>query len=248
MVGRTITATELRERLLRSGHYSEGLPNGVAAGPDLWSPDTIVTIALGLDPTLRRPYRERYFACLLESEANPVAILQFDPEFALPGPFETIAAEQPVAEGFMTGPFRWLLSRLSRHHHLLLWPSRRAQESGNSEYASGECLNDCPRLRDWLRVAVPSGSEVGAIVLDMANKPDCQLLWEVANNVAQSFHDFYVGDLQCAEVYQMHHHDKVVVSIPDFAARQALLREAIDRSDVLEECSGYSSPMDDDGE
>ncbi len=247
MVGRVITATELRDRLLRSGHHSTRGTNGAATGSDLWpSPHTIVTIALNLDPTLRRPYRERYFACLLESEANPVAVLQFEPEFALPSPFETIAAEQPVAEGFMTGPFHWLLSRLSRHRYLLLWPSRRNQQSGDSEFASAELLDDCPELRHWLRAAGPSGAEVGAIVLDMAERADCRVLWKVASNVAQSFQDFYVGDLECTEVYQMHHHDKVVVSIPDPAARQALLRQAIARSDVMEDCSGYSSPMDDE--
>jgi hypothetical protein len=42
----------------------------------------------------------------------------------------------------------------------------------------------------------------------------------------------------------MHHHDKVMVSIPDPTVRQALVQNLIDRADVIEDCSGYASPMD----
>lgn len=248
MVARVIAATELRNWLLRTGHCGSRGPDG-AAGSDLWpSPDSIVTVALNLDPTLRPPYRQRYFACLLESEANPVPVIQFEADFAVPSPFETIAAGHPVAEGFMTGPFRWLLNRLSRCRHLLLWPSGRDHKSGDSAFASAQLLDDCPELGRCLCSAGLSEAEVGAVVLDLAEQTDCRMLWKVASYVAQSFQDFYVASLEGTEVYLMHHHDKVVISVPDPAARQALLRELIDRSNVMEDCSGYSSPIDDDDE
>jgi hypothetical protein len=240
-----ITPIELGERLLRSGHHSARGANGAATGSNVWvSPDTIVTIALDEDPTLRRPFRERYFACLLESEANPVPVLQFEPEFDLPGHFETIAAERQAAEGFMTGPFRWLLRRLVRHRYLLLWPTRKSPQSADKDFASSELLGNCPDLQQWLSAAVPTGGEVGALVLDMAERIDCRILWMVASDVAESLQDFYVGDLECREVYQMHHHDKVMVSIPDPTVRQALVQNLIDRADVIGDCSGYASPMD----
>jgi len=246
IVGRVITPTELRERLLRSGHQCAPGTNGAATGSNVWvSPDTIVTIALDEDPTFRRPFRERYFACLLESEANPVPVLQFEPEFALPGHFETIAAERQPAEGFMTGPFRWLLRRLVRHRYLLLWPAREIQQSVDRGFASSELLGNCPELQQWLCAAATTGAEVGALVLDMAERIDCRILWTLASHVAQSLQDFHVGDLECREVYQMHHHDKVMVCIPDATVRQDLVQELIDRSDVIEDCSGYASPMDD---
>lgn len=242
MGGRAITATELRARLLRAGHDVAHRSNEVA-GLDVWpSPDTIMTVALDLDPTLRPAYRERYFACLLEFETNPVPVIQFDADFALPGLFETIAVEQPVAERFMVGPFRWLLSRLSRH--LLLWPSR--SDHGKSAFASVEVLEFCPELGHWLRAAGLPEADVGAVVLDLADQADCRVLWKVASYVAQACDDIYVSDLQCTEVYRMHHHDKIVVSIPDPEARQALLHELMDQYDVLENCSGYSMPTDEE--
>ena len=59
-------------------------------------------------------------------------------------------------------------------------------------------------------------------------------------------YDFFLADPAGHEVYQMHHHDKVVVSLPDGPARRELLAELAGRPDVFEDCSGYRSTADDE--
>ena len=58
----------------------------------------------------------------------------------------------------------------------------------------------------------------------------------------------YLADAEGAEVYLAHHHDKVVVSIPDVATRQPLLQELTDAAWLFEDASGYASTIDDEPE
>lgn len=245
----TITATELRDRLTRAGH---ALPTPIDEAPGAADacprPETIVTVGLDLDPTLRPAYRDRYFACLLESPENPVPVLQYDAAFALTEPFRNVAGKQPPAGDFMGGPFRWLLHRLLRFRHVLLWPSSRGTTLGNSGFDWLEPSERLPRLGAWLREAKPAALTVGAIMLDLSEASDFGVLWEVAADVSNSFKDYYASDQDCQEVYTLHHHDKVIASVPDRAAREAMLQELTDRDDVLEDCSGYVSVMDDEPE
>jgi hypothetical protein len=61
-------------------------------------------------------------------------------------------------------------------------------------------------------------------------------------------HDCYLADADAAEVYLAHHHDKVVVSIPDAAARGGLLRELEDAAWLFTDVSGYGSSLDEEDE
>jgi hypothetical protein len=87
--------------------------------------------------------------------------------------------------------------------------------------------------------------EVGAIILDLSKEGDCGVLWEVAGYVSEEVYNWYVSDPQCKQVYLMHHHDRIEVSIRDPQVREQMLKELADRDDLFEDCSGYESSMDD---
>jgi hypothetical protein len=231
---RTLVVRELRDRLIGAGHE---VPNGTAeaAGEtDVWpSPHTIVTVGLHLDPTLKPEYRQRYFACLLESQDNPVPVLQYDTAFAIPEPFHSAAQQSPTAGRFMGGPFQWLLHRLLRFRQVILWPA-----TGSPRFGRLVLSEERPRLTEWIRDATVVPFEVGAIVLKLTEARDCGVLWEVADGVSDSCNDWYVSDLECKEVYRLHHHEKIVACAPDRAAREEMLQELADRDDVIEDCSG----------
>jgi hypothetical protein len=227
---RILVVRELRDRLISADHL-------LAALNVLPCPNTHVTVGLNLDPTLKPEYRERYFACLLESQDNPVPIVQYDAAFALSEPFRDAAEQSLPASDFMDGPFRWLLHRLLRFRSMLLWPAN-CPEAGWIGL-----LEERPRLGEWLRDATVAPFAVGAIVLNSTDARDCAVLWEVAKSVSDSFIDWYVSDPECNEVYRLHHHDKIEASVPNPTTREKMLQELAERDDVIEDCSGYDFEM-----
>jgi hypothetical protein len=102
-------------------------------------------------------------------------------------------------------------------------------------------LHELPRLRAWLEACRAITSEPAAIVLDLTDTNDSGVLWEVANSVSDSCVDFFVSDPDCAELYTIHHHDKIVACLPDPVSRAEMLRELEQWDDVLEDCSGYEN-------
>jgi hypothetical protein len=241
----TITTDELGHRLVRAGHFA--CEDGeTACGTDVCpTPDTIVTVGMNLDPTLRPACRHRYYACYLKSEDEPVPALRDDPSFTLPVPFLAASLESSADDCFLGGPCRWLLQRIARFDSVLLWPACRGSDTAEA-FAQSGLLEEVPSLRGKLPADLPSLSGIGAVVLDLLREPDCRVLWDVMSRVSQSFFDFFVADPECREVYRLHHHGKVVVSILEESLRQELLDEIDGHSDLIEDCSGYTSDWDDE--
>jgi hypothetical protein len=210
--------------------------------------DIHITIGANLDPTLKPAHRERYYCCLLFSEEEPFAAIRDDPDFLLPPYFQDAETDQPGDGALIEGPFRWLLEQLLQFERVLLWPAARNPSSEPTGFDQPHLLDDLPRLRARLPTDSKALADVGVVVLDLAIAEDCRLLWEVANLVSSSSEDWYVSDADCLEVYLMHHHDKVVVSIPDKDRRDEVLLELDDLSDLIEDCSGYGSAWDDEDE
>jgi hypothetical protein len=234
----TIATDELLRRLIKARHHLPG-EDPSAYLTDVWStPDKIVTVALHLDPTLKEEYRQRYFACLLESPRHPVPIIQYEPTFSLREVFRQLAGERPMLGAFLDGPFRWLLHRLRAYDEILLWPAGRGQCSGGA-FEKALASETLPKLSQWLQRLPVGLVDVGAILLDMTDLSGCGLLWEVGGWVGNSLTDFYVSDSACTEVYTLHHHEKVEVMVPDDWARHCLVEELECWDEVLEDCSGY---------
>jgi hypothetical protein len=247
MSNRSVSMLELNGLLLRSGH---SLWTGDVEDPtsvEVWPrSDLIVTVACGLDECQLAEGRDRYFATLVDDDRFP--ILRHHPDFALPESFGEAAALPRRSYGaFMGGPFRWLVRRLIRFPHLLLWPENQIR-SPDQFMRDHWVLEEMPRLKGWLSREPSVPPTAGALILDPSGASDCQVLWEAAEQVEQSFYNYYVSDPDGAEVYLLHHHSKVIVSIPDECERRRLLNAIADYPDLLEDCSGYESEVDDEGE
>ncbi len=246
MTGSTISRVELDRRIALAGHRAwEGQPE-LTAGHVNPPRDAYITVGANLDSTLKNEFREYYFCCLLISRENPVPGVRDDPRFALAGHFPAIEADQPSIGEFAQGPFRWLLRRLLRFDGLLVWPESRDESGTTQGFYQNLFLGDLPRLRQRLPADPGELASQGAVALDLKEPEDCRILWEVANSIASSFDNWYVSDPDCLEVYLLHHHDKVVVAIPDEARRAALLDELDESADLIEDYSGYGSDWDDD--
>jgi len=211
--------------------------------------NAIVTIAMNLDPCQAPAYRERYFATPLDTEeCKP--LLRNHPDFALPELLAIALDKEPIGGrnlrgNFLLGPFRWLLRRLVRFPKMLLWPENQIWASDG--FMRGDCvLDEMPRLKGWLQGAGPVPPKAGAIVLDPGDIADCRVLWEVAEQVEAGFYNYFVSDLAATEVYELHHHSKLFISIHGPSERQSLLDELSKYSEVLEDCSGFASDSDDE--
>ena len=76
-------------------------------------------------------------------------------------------------------------------------------------------------------------------MLDLTRMCDCEVLWEVAKHVAWSDSDFFLSDTDCKAVYILHHHHKIMISIPDSATRQELSHDLTAQDDIFQDCSLY---------
>jgi hypothetical protein len=205
------------------------------------SPETYLTVALEIDWTLKPAYRERYFACVRSAEDEPVLV--HAPAFALAEPFATAAERAPDNNYFVMGPVRWLLVRIRCFEHVWIWPRGgfcdRDKLGFLLQVLGGERIDQAPHWARWFQRYAPDPARVSAALLHLSDLDDCQALWEAANLVGGPGYDFFLSDVHGREVYLMHHHDKLVISIPNAIARQQLLEALAGLGGMLEDCSGY---------
>ncbi|MBO0699321.1 MAG: hypothetical protein J2P46_13070 [Zavarzinella sp.] len=245
---RFLTKGQLHDLLRECGHaFSSAEP--VDEPIDVSPPaETYLTVGLDADGSLKPAYRDRYFACLRDADDEPLILRA--PAFALEGPFAIAAERDPGNNYFVMGPVRWLLARVRRFERALLWPRGGFRGDDGLGFipttSRGEPIDPAPRLASWFRRYVPEPARVAAAVLDLSAVADCQVVWEAANLVGVGTYDFFLAEPAGREVYQLHHHDKVVVSIPDAPARRDLLSELARQTDIFEDCSGYRSSAEEE--
>jgi hypothetical protein len=210
-------------------------------------PETYLTVGLDADGALKPAYRDRYFACRFDDDDSVILHAR---AYSLGGALAEAAAGDLGNNYFVLGPFRWLLARIHRFERALLWPKGGFRADDGLGFllttGGGDRIDHAPYLARWFRDHTPDPAQAAAIVLDLSDRADCQAIWEAANLVGVHGYDFFLSDPNGREVYQLHHHDKVVVSIPDGPARRELLTELAEQSDVFEDCSDYWSTADEE--
>jgi hypothetical protein len=234
----SISTKSLRDRLIRLGHTVDdrGPLNTNVVPP----PEMIITVAETLDDCQAPASGERYFVTLVDRvEYKP--LIRTHPDFVLREPFAAAQEYEPVGGremrgNFLLGPFRWLLSRLTRFPKILLWPEQRIR--GSTEFVRAELETlEMPRLQEWLLAAGRQHTSPGAVVFDMSAVADCRVLWEVAEIVEASFFNYFIADVELREVYELDHHSKLVISVPDSNERTGLLQKLARYPEVIEDCS-----------
>jgi hypothetical protein len=149
---------------------------------------------------------------------------------------------------FLAGPGSWLLSRLARFHEVVAWADRGLPWD----------LLDRTINQDWgvvtpveaMRFFAADGPEASVprrLSVDEERFADAVAACVLFASVG--YRDCYLADNDAADVYLVHHHEKVVVSLPDGGAREELLNELRGAPWLFNDVSGYPSAMDDeDGE
>jgi hypothetical protein len=209
--------------------------------------DSVITVGVEADPTLYRQYRQRFF--VVEPEPEQVFRVSVCPE-PYRGRWLDLVACQPPGywQDFLAGPGSWLLSRLSRFGQVVVWSDRGLP---------WDELN-CPDYRDWgLQVPAlaaafftpadgPEGSR--PFLLSVADERFADAVAACVLFASPCLRDCYLADEGATEVHLIHHHEKVVVSIPDAGAREALLRELQEAAWLFSDVSGYGSSIDEEGD
>jgi hypothetical protein len=236
-----LSRAQLR-KLLRSRKHCVKLDDTGRESVYVWPrPDEIITVANEPDWTLREPYRQRYFIC--RPDRNGIPLVFYDERFRTEEPFSTIIREAPSERPFIRGPLLWLLSRVSRESQVVLWPADdfilRGARGFGAIVSNEETAEAVPHLAAWIKTNAADTSDTGAIMLNPRESVGAWVIWEVMNAVADEFCDAFVGVKDCSEVYLLHHHDCVVVSIPDVEKRRELFRELADQAELFEDYSGY---------
>jgi hypothetical protein len=239
-----LTLAAWRTRLEARGHHITEPTWPTVMGFTLYpDADTVITVGVEPDATLYRQYRQRFF--VVEPEPEQVFRVTGCPELPRGRWLDLVACQPPGCwQDFLAGPGSWLLSRLSRFGRIVAWSDRGLPWDEL----------DCPDYRTW-------GLEVPARATDFfassdgpeASRPrllsveDERFADAVAACVLFALpclRDCYLADEEASEVYLVHHHEKVVVSIPDAGARERLLRELREAAWLFRDVSGYGSSID----
>jgi hypothetical protein len=235
-----LTLDAWRSRLDAQGHHVA--PGRESAGTfTLWpGADTIVTVAVEPDGTLRRRFRERFFLC----ESDPERVFRFT---GCPEPHRTrwlrLVDRQPLGywRDFLAGPGAWTLSRLLRFPEMVVW-AERGLRWADLEH---------PHYREWgLEVPAEVASSFAAAgeadpfrprVLQSGDELFADAVGACFLFALDDLRDCYFADREGTEVYLAHHHDKVVVSIPTPEARRELLEGIEETAWLFTDVSGFAS-------
>jgi hypothetical protein len=238
-VNRFLTRQEL-SAVLRTGGHSLWTPGPEEPPVDVSPPaKDYLTIALEPDGTLKPAYRDLYFVCMKDPTEGPK--IASDPAFAVTGDVQN--------SDFALGPARWLFRRLNRFARIWLWPVGGFRGAGGLGFLLGSSvsgrIDSAPVLGRWFMDQKPDPG-TAAIGLNLKEPMDAAAFWEAVRLVGADGYDIYVADEAGREVYLMHHHDKVVVSIPDPDVFDDVLAELDGLSDVFKDWSGYRCEWDEE--
>jgi len=234
-----------RERLDRVGHHVEQTDEPGHPSFSLWpSPDTIVTVAVDLDATLKHQYRQRYFLC--ECDAERVFRLVGCPSSHW-NRWLDLLSRQPEGywHEFLAGPGTWTLARLTRFPEVVAWAERGLDWTGLDNQFHRDWGMDVPVEAASLFPPTDGPAAYQPLLFSSGDERFADAVAACFLFASVGLRDCYLADAEGAEVYLAHHHDKVVVSIPDAVAMKALVQEITDAAWLFEDVSGYDSEADD---
>jgi hypothetical protein len=206
-------------------------------------PDRIITVTLEACVAVFPRFRQRYFIC-----PDPEQVL---PSLSCPEPhrlrWNELISQQTMSywRDFLSGPGSWLLTRLARFEHVVFWSDRGWTWPGVDDASyrpSGMQVPENGAAFFSSLSQTPLGPRQSAVRRN--DFPDilaaCILL------VNYSGQDCWVADTEAREVYLVNNDEMVIVSIPERARREQLLRELDQPRSPLKNVSGFAGSVDDD--
>lgn len=237
---------ELHNLLLSRGHSVWSDVDYGKQPTDVWpTPDDILTVGVEPDATLVPAYRSNYFTC--RRDVSDTALIEYDRDYAFPDAVARLLQDGAIrSNDFLQGPMRWLFVQLNRHGQVRLWPKKGPYliEDG-WQFGDTEMRDLSVNIKHLVGTARCRETR-GPVSLDLKQGYSQAILAEVGSYVGRSHRDFYLADMDGAEVYMMHHHDKVVVSIPDAHRRDMMIAQLRRNGQLFEDCSGFACESDSD--
>ncbi len=248
MAKERLTLEAWRARLESRGHRIIEPTWETATGFTLW-PDsnTIITVSIEMDGTLRQQYRQRFFLC--DPEPEQVFRVLGCPEPLRTAWLELVSRQPPgYWQDFQAGPGAWLLCRLARFRQVVAWSDRGLPWTGLDYTIHRSWGMEVPaRAAPFFAPSDgPEASRPRLLPVEDERFPDTVAACILFASVGMR--DCYLSDEAGTEVYLAHHHDKVVVSIPVSTARETLLRELEQAGWLFRDVSGYASSLDEEGD
>jgi hypothetical protein len=237
---------DLRIKLRCAGHeLVETGSTGVRVCP---TPDSGIVVATYADITLFPAYRRHFFLCRPGAEAiltragGPCAPFRQWSELL-------VQMDAGPSRDLLAGPGAWALTRLINHDRVLIWAVGSGyweQSYIDTQYELIE--NELGRRIDFSpwRKPLTAGTSQEAHYLSSQDEQFANVL--AAYFLLSSYESFeiYLTDINCTEVYEIHHHDKVTASAPVVELHQQILQDLAGNSDLYEDVSGYHCAWDDE--
>jgi hypothetical protein len=243
--------SELSQRLQREGHDIEP-QSEISDSVRVWPrPERIITVALEPDGTLYKRSRRRYFLCALDAE---LLLHRAGCSGRITGRWlDALGRFVPNAgiyQDFVAGPGSWTLDQLSHGDAIWVWPDAQP-------YGWGWGQGDLEQVQQFWKspITLPSilavfKDERGpkASLVHTQAEEFVDLLTACCLLTSWSCQNCFMADSKLREVYYVHHHDKVVASIPHTGLRRQTLQGLRFNPDLYTDVSGYRSTMDDEEE
>jgi hypothetical protein len=228
---------ELRERVVSRGHVivpGTFLDEFRVAPPA----DVIMTVAVDEDPTLREELRNRYYLINFDNWRSLSALCSNKVGWREWLKIVVSTAEGPHRD-FLGGPGAWLLARLQRSAEACFW--RFPAHGGTG--CEGEVLDWDVAWADVSRIqrfrAFWNAMAMKPQTLTLMNLDFVTLLAGSIASVEETSCDCCVASYDYREVFCIHHHEKIVCSIPDLARRKRIERQMTKRPDLFSRANGY---------
>jgi hypothetical protein len=235
---------DLRQKLKHAGHrLVDEAASGVRVLP---TTNSGIVVATRPDVTLYPEYRQRFFLCREGAEA---VLTRTDCPPSLSRQWGEMLSRTRTAQGreLLAGPGAWALSRAFGHNPVLIWAVGSGyweQSYCESQYELIESeLGRAVEFEPWRKHLLEGTTQEAYYLSPHDEEFPCVL---AAYFFLSSYNHFevYVTDDCCAEVYEIHHHDKVTASAPAPESLQRILQVLTASPDLYSDISRYLCEWD----